>query len=311
MFYFRKKLYNSKTSLSSFRNSNMTNGSKTFFTLIELLIVIAIISILMALLLPALSRAKYEARIANCKSNLRQVATGTTLYATDFDDWYPSGYHSRGGAGHYIEGKVDSRSYQDQPQWNSLANYFKGGNFSDFRNLQSRGNPIFRCPEGEKKVSWNPETSDRSFYSTFYATYAGCSGRAGNDPEYYYASPDRVMKRVGDKLTYSGYKNNFGWNGVQDAPYGIMASDLCARSGNSDTIMETNHVWGSDNLNSSYLGYGSKSGHATINYAFGDCSIKSFTQACAIWPNTMSFSGISGGIGGDPYIMPNSWAEWE
>ncbi|HUT28942.1 MAG TPA: type II secretion system protein [Sedimentisphaerales bacterium] len=61
------------------------------FTLIELLVVIAIISLLMSILLPALSRAKDQAKSTVCYSNMRQIGLAANLYAQDFEMRVPRG----------------------------------------------------------------------------------------------------------------------------------------------------------------------------------------------------------------------------
>lgn len=62
---------------------------KKIFTLIELLVVVAIIAILLALLLPALSRARHSVMKAHCASNMRQFGMAFHLYAQDNSDYYP------------------------------------------------------------------------------------------------------------------------------------------------------------------------------------------------------------------------------
>jgi type II secretory pathway pseudopilin PulG len=60
------------------------------FTLIELFVVVAIIAILAAMLLPALTKAKEAGRNTACQSNLRQIGVGFTLYADDFGYCVPA-----------------------------------------------------------------------------------------------------------------------------------------------------------------------------------------------------------------------------
>ena len=66
----------------------MTNRRRAF-TLIELLVVIAIIALLMGILMPVLHKAREQGKDVICRSNLRQIGIGASLYAEDRDLMLP------------------------------------------------------------------------------------------------------------------------------------------------------------------------------------------------------------------------------
>jgi prepilin-type N-terminal cleavage/methylation domain-containing protein len=66
------------------------------FTLIEVLVVIAVIAILLAILMPTLNRAREHARRVVCMSNQRQLVTAWNMYANHFHDFMPLAYPDGG-----------------------------------------------------------------------------------------------------------------------------------------------------------------------------------------------------------------------
>ena len=75
----------------SSRSSRCCLPLRSAFTLIELLVVIAVIALLLAILLPALRKAKQQGQLVVCSANLHDVGVAIHAYAFDYDDTIPFG----------------------------------------------------------------------------------------------------------------------------------------------------------------------------------------------------------------------------
>ena len=121
------------------------------FTLVELLVVVAIIALLMSILLPSLSRARETARSVVCKSNLRQMTTGWIQYEMQYDAIMLAGNYRNAPPYQYWWGRSDASGNMLGENTGYLNEFIPAGSVD--------GCPTWESARDEQADAWWGEVS--------------------------------------------------------------------------------------------------------------------------------------------------------
>jgi prepilin-type N-terminal cleavage/methylation domain-containing protein len=265
----------------------MRRPRRRAFTLVEMLVVVAIIALLLAILLPAMDQARYATRLATCATGVRQIALASTSYATDFTAFYPGSRDKTQ--------PLRGRSFQDYPE--GLAPYCGGS-------VDKRDNDLWVCPEATRmadRFDKNPSSYYNLYYNCVGGLYSGMNGDLGNFFRGYVPNePDEAMRRIGQHRIFKEVKHtgNQAWKAQ------VLVSDISHRMGFNGAV-QSGHMWKGTYSFGGYsaLGFFTKDALCTANYGFQDGSVTPYRYTATGLGSTMAAAN-DGPLNWDSYLLP-------
>lgn len=235
------------------------------FTLVELLVVVAIIAMLLAILLPALNKAKFQARVVLCKSVLRGIGTTMHVYATEYAGYFPMG-----------PDRFNGTSWLNSPWQRSWS--LTGSGF-DLRPVYQEylGGPLNKYMKCPLAVEWYAERDLDTYLHNGSALV----------PYMLFTTNNWRTKSFGFSEIGAYEKNDTEWSPVSfpDSKFTLLASDFIFGnySFKADAALSThpgpNGSYGRlGNATNNQVGHDlGKDIEAPINYCDGDGSVHGYT----------------------------------
>jgi prepilin-type N-terminal cleavage/methylation domain-containing protein/prepilin-type processing-associated H-X9-DG protein len=122
---------------------NGTGRARKGFTLVELLVVVAIIAILAGILYPVFSQARAKAQQTACAANVKQLGTAIQIYVQDYDETFPPVYIDPANR------TIPDSTLVDRPEW-------KGLSWTERVYPYVKNEEIFKCKSDPAAAQRNP-----------------------------------------------------------------------------------------------------------------------------------------------------------